>query len=54
MHVIREYKNSDLDNVLSSWENTQRIAHPFLKEDFQTQERKNIQELYLNVINLAD
>lgn len=47
MHVIREYKNSDLDNVLSSWENTQQIAHPFLKEDFQTQERKNIQELYL-------
>ena len=47
MHVIRKYKDVDLDGVLSSWENTQKMAHSFLKEDFQAQERKNIQELYL-------
>lgn len=45
MHIIREYTETDLDDVLSAWESTQQIAHPFLKEDFQAQE-KNIQELY--------
>ena len=47
MHIIRKYETTDLDSVLSAWENTQKIAHSFLKEDFQTQEKKNIQELYL-------
>jgi putative acetyltransferase len=47
MHVIRQYTNSDLDDVLSSWENTQTLAHPFLPEAFQKQEKKNIRELYL-------
>ena len=47
MHIIRKYKITDLDGVLSSWENTQKKAHPFLPEDFQTQEMINIQELYL-------
>ena len=47
MHIIRQYRETDLDDVLSAWESTQQIAHPFLKEDFQAQERKNIQELYL-------
>lgn len=46
MHIIREYTETDLDDVLSAWESTQQIAHPFLKEDFQAQEKKNIQELY--------
>ena len=47
MHVIRKYKDSDLDDVLSSWENASKFAHPFLEEDFLVQERKNIPELYL-------
>ena len=47
MHIIRQYKKGDLDGVLSSWENASKIAHPFLKEDFLAQERKNIPELYL-------
>ena len=47
MHVIRQYEKSDLDGVLSSWENASNIAHPFLKEDFQAQVRKDIPELYL-------
>ncbi len=47
MQIIRQYKDTDIEAVLSSWENTQKIAHPFLPEDFQTQEMINIQELYL-------
>lgn len=47
MHIIRKYKDADLDGVLSSWENASKIAHPFLKEDFLAQERKNIPELFL-------
>ena len=47
MHIVRPYNESDLDAVLSSWENASRIAHPFLEEEFLAQERKNIPELYL-------
>ena len=49
MHVIRQYKDADLEGVLSSWENASKIAHPFLREDFLAQERKNIAELYLPI-----
>ena len=47
MIIVREYRDSDVECVLSAWENTQPLAHPFLSDDFQRQERKNIQELYL-------
>ncbi len=46
-HTIRQYSEADLNGVLSSWENASKIAHPFLKEDFQAQVRKDIPELYL-------
>lgn len=47
MTVVRKYKKRDLEEVISAWENTQKIAHPFLSEEFQTQEKKNIKEVYL-------
>jgi len=47
MYIVRKYNTSDLDGVLSAWENASKIAHPFLKEDFQSQVRKDIPELYL-------
>ena len=47
MPIIRQYKDTDLEAVLSSWENSQKIAHPFLPKDFQTQEMINIQKIYL-------
>ena len=47
MHMIRQYEDADLDSVLSSWENASKVAHPFLREEFQAQERKNIPELYI-------
>ena len=46
-HSIRQYSEADINGVLSSWENASKIAHPFLKEDFQAQVRNDIPELYL-------
>ncbi len=47
MHTIRQYIESDLDDVLSAWENANKLAHPFLKEEFVDQVRKDIPALYL-------
>ena len=44
---IRQYKESDLESVLDSWEIATRLAHEFMKDDFITQERKNVEEVYL-------
>ncbi len=44
---IRQYKEADLDAVLSSWETATRLAHPFMTDDFLAQERKNTAEIYL-------
>lgn len=47
MPIIRKYQDTDVEQVLSAWQNTQALAHPFLPDDFQNQERMNIRELYL-------
>lgn len=47
MHTIRQYVQSDLDDVLSVWESANKLAHPFLKEEFVDQVRKDIPALYL-------
>tara|TARA_R110002096_G_scaffold425890_1_gene634974 strand:+ start:285 stop:734 length:450 start_codon:yes stop_codon:yes gene_type:complete len=44
---IRQYKESDLQSVLDSWELATRLAHEFMTEDFIAQERKNIVDIYL-------
>ena len=44
---IRQYRESDLEAVLSSWENATRLAHPFMTDDFIAQERNNVAEIYL-------
>ena len=44
---IRHYKESDLEGVLASWETATRLAHPFMTDEFITQERKNVAEIYL-------
>jgi len=44
---IRPYLDKDLNELLLAWENASNIAHPFLKDDFLAQERKNISDLYL-------
>lgn len=40
--TIRKYIESDEAEVLSSWENASKLAHPFLTEDLIEQTRKNI------------
>ena len=47
VYTIRKYRDSDLDDVLSSWESASELAHPFLSEEFMEQERNNIPNLYL-------
>ena len=44
---IRQYKNSDVDAVLSSWETATRLAHPFMTDKFIAQERINVAEVYM-------
>jgi len=44
---IRQYKNLDLDAVLSSWEIATRLAHPFMTDEFIAQERINVAEIYM-------
>jgi putative acetyltransferase len=46
-HSIRQYEDSDLNDVLSSWENASRLAHPFLTSEFLDLERHNIPKVYL-------
>ena len=44
---IRQYTNSDLGAVLSSWEAATRLAHPFMTDEFIAQERINVAEIYM-------
>jgi putative acetyltransferase len=45
--IIRKYKDSYLDAVLTSWEKATRLAHSFMTDEFIAQERKNVAEIYL-------
>ena len=45
--IIRKYTASDLQKVLSAWENASNLAHPFLSTDFQDKVRHDIPKLYL-------
>ena len=40
--TIRKYSDSDLEGVLSSWENASKMAHPFLTNELIATTRKNI------------
>ena len=44
---IRQYKESDLNAVLDSWEAATRLAHTFMSDKFIAQERKNVAEIYM-------
>ena len=45
--TIREYREDDLNGVMSSWESANELAHPFLTREFLDKERYNIPNLYL-------
>jgi putative acetyltransferase len=40
--TIRKYTKSDQEELLSSWENASKLAHPFLTNDLLESTRKNI------------
>lgn len=44
---IRQYRDSDLNELMAAWENANNVAHPFLNEDFVAQVRMDIPALYL-------
>jgi len=44
---IRQYKKTDLEQLLTSWEVATRLAHEFMTDDFIAQERINVAELYI-------
>lgn len=46
-HIIRQYSEEDLNDVISSWESASKEAHPFLTEEFQAKVRHDIPNLYL-------
>ncbi len=44
---IRQYRDTDLAEVMAAWESASKVAHPFMNKDFFEQERHNIPSLYL-------
>ena len=46
-YEIRQYRDEDQEDVLSSWENASKVAHPFLTTEFLDTERYNIPNIYL-------
>ncbi|RCS41411.1 GNAT family N-acetyltransferase [Bremerella cremea] len=47
--MIRAYHEQDLNDLLDIWWEASVIAHPFLTEEFLTQERENIPNIYLPI-----
>ena len=47
IYHIRKYTGTDLKNILSIWEKASNLAHPFLPKEFLSQERYNIQNIYI-------
>ncbi len=45
--IIRAYRDKDLADVMSAWESASKVAHSFLPNDFQEQERYNIPNVYI-------
>lgn len=45
--MIREYKNSDFQDLINAWLAASKLAHPFLSQDFLDQEIINIRDIYL-------
>ncbi|MEO9902862.1 GNAT family N-acetyltransferase [Nisaea sp.] len=45
--MIRQYQSSDTETLISIWMSASKLAHPFLGDDFLTQEAINMRTLYL-------
>jgi putative acetyltransferase len=47
--TIRQYKETDLQAVLDSWEIATRSVHKFMSDEFITQGLKDIEKVYLPI-----
>lgn len=47
--MIREYRPSDLPELLDVWYRASRVAHPFLDEAFLERERRDIETQWIPV-----
>lgn len=47
--IIRQYKETDLQAVLESWEIATRLVHKFMSDEFITQGLKDIEKVYLPI-----
>lgn len=45
--MIRPYQDKDMKPLLDVWYAASSLAHPFLDEAFQKQERENIRNIYI-------
>jgi len=45
--MIRDYKVTDLDQVMNIWQQAFALAHPFLEEVFVEKVTKDMKEVYL-------
>lgn len=45
--MIRTYKETDLDNLMSIWQQASALAHPFLDDEFVKKVTKDMREIYL-------
>lgn len=45
--MLRPYKCSDIDAVISVWRAASAVAHPFLSDAFIDQEEQNIRDIYV-------
>ncbi|MFK7804150.1 MAG: GNAT family N-acetyltransferase [Anaerolineae bacterium] len=44
---LRKYGETDLDDVLSAWENASHVGHPFLTKTFIASEKDNVANMYM-------
>jgi len=45
--MIREYAETDLEELLDVWYKSTSIAHPFMDQTFLKKEEKNIRDIYI-------
>ncbi len=45
--MIRKYKTKDTDALITIWDNSEALAHPFLPSDVRDQVRKDMRNVYL-------
>ena len=48
---IREYKNEDMNNMISVWKNSSKYVHSFLTDEQMNREEKEIKEVFIPIVN---